>query len=76
MQRLGKIFLLSGALLGVTSALGLLHAILPRFIPYMQNALIVLGILLGIVGTYMWLSTRKADAFWELVEQKKVLKRP
>ncbi|MGB9003443.1 MAG: hypothetical protein WCC52_06540 [Nitrosotalea sp.] len=72
LKGLGKIFVIAGSILSVSSAIGLLHVLVPRHQPYFQGAYFVLGILMIIVGTYVWTSTHKSDAFWNYVKHNKV----
>lgn len=72
MRGLGKIFVIAGSIISVASALGLLHVLMPRHPAYFQGAYFMLGIFLIIVGTYVWTSTRKSDAFWNYVKHNKV----
>jgi uncharacterized membrane protein len=72
LKGLGKIFVIAGSIISVSSALGLMQVLVPRHQPYFQGAYFVLGILLIIVGTYVWTSTRKSDTFWDYVKHNKV----
>ncbi len=72
MKGLGKIFVISGSIISMASVLGLMHGLVPRHQPYFQGAYFVLGVFLIIVGAYVWLSTRKSDAFWDYVEHERI----
>lgn len=72
LKGLGKIFVIAGSIISVSSALGLLQILVPRHPPYFQGAYFVLGIFLIIVGVYVWISTHKSDAFWNYVKHNKV----
>lgn len=71
LKGLGKIFVIAGSIISIASALGLMQMLVPRHQPYLQGAYFVLGIFLIIVGTYVWTSTRKSDAFWDCIEHNR-----
>lgn len=56
----------------MASLLGLMHSLVPRHQLYFQGAYFVLGLFLVMVGTYVWLSTSKSDAFWDHIEHNRI----